>query len=156
MIIETLIGADAEVAVEALDRDGAVHALAAVMAEQIISEGHNHGVDIVADDICLIRVGAVEKTRTLYYRAIWSPDPVERQVMLFGGSHDGETMPVPRLKNSALPWDVLHVMAEQPTPFLDEPISELPDVVENIVETYERLGINPIARQWVYRIKRGN
>lgn len=156
-----MIGADAEISEEMIAQYGgdAVQGLASRMADKITAAAQTRGIDVVADDVFVWRRpddDTNRRTMTRRYGAVWAPDPVERGVEFFGGSHDGEVLTgVPRGEGpgGAFPAAVLCVMAEPVVGPFEPELPETPMTGGALVEEYVRAGIDSTKRRFIYKIK---
>lgn len=155
MIFDRALGATGTLSMRFVDVPGYVDALAKHMAEAIVAEAEQHGMPVEADDVVLYRAGQDEQTMTVEFGAVWAPSPMTRGIEFYGGSHDGEIMMQIAPDDGpggAFPPRSIRVMSEPPTSFDFEP---LPEVVQptTLVEDYERAGIDPLKRRFIYKIK---
>lgn len=161
MLTTDLIGANGEISEAAVVQfnGDAVQALASHMAREIIGAAQTRGIDVEADDVFVWRRpddDVNRRTMTRRYGAVWAPDPVERGVEFYGGSHDGEVLTgVPREDGpgAAFPPPLLRVMGQPVGDPLIEQGAEPPIANAAIVEDYVRAGIDSRKRRFIYKIK---
>ncbi|URM87323.1 hypothetical protein SEA_ANTUNA_61 [Microbacterium phage Antuna] len=155
MIFDRYLGATGVLSMRFVDVPGYVDALAKHMAEAIVAEAEQHGMPVVADDVVLYRAGEDAQTMTVEFGAVWAPSPMTHGIEFYGGSHDGEVMTQIEPDDGpggAFPPRSIRVMSEPPTSFDFEPLPDLPDS-RVLVEDYERAGIDPLKRRFIYKIK---
>lgn len=156
MIFDRALGATGTLSMRFVDVPGYVDALAKHMADAIVAEADQHGMPVVVDDVVLYRTGQDEQTQTVEYGAVWAPSPMTRGIEFYGGSHDGEIMMQIAPDDgpgSAFPPRSIRVMSEPPTSFDFEPVDVGESSAHMLVEDYERAGIDPLKRRFIYKIK---
>ncbi|QYC54395.1 hypothetical protein SEA_PICKLES13_60 [Microbacterium phage Pickles13] len=151
MIYDRYIGASATIGVR--DLDDHLETLARKMADSIVGEAERHGVPVNVEDVVVYRTGENDMQMTVDFGAVWAPSPMTRGIEFFGGSHDGEIMMQIEPDDGpgrAFPPRSIRVMSEPPTSFDGDPVGIESRV---LVEDYERAGIDPLKRRFIYKIK---
>lgn len=154
MIVARYIWAEGTVSPLAafLGKFDVVKAMGDVIAAEVVRIGETIDVDVNLEDVVIAKAGTSPEGDV--YRGAWSPDPIGRGVALVGGPYDGDIVRVPRCEGSPAMWPMstLIVMHDGPSQFWDgEPVPREVADADPVVAQYERAGIDPVARRFVYR-----